>query len=296
MNGYEIHGKKMKVHNSFQNTRLFIGNLPKNKSRDDVIEELRKATDGVLDVIVYPDINDDKVKNRGFCFTDFDCHKNASSAKRRFTGGQAVVFGRNVVVDWAEPIQEPDNEIMSKVKVLYVKNLKEEVSEEMLTIEFSKFGPLEKVKKLKNYAFVTFKERHHALQAKDAMHNQLMAGFPLDVTLARPQSEEHQKKKEERRKVYEQQMAALGPRPQNIAQNVAFSGYPGWDSNSAKPPVRMPQRGARGGQRGFHGNRGSSFGLRNPGSVLPPRPMVPVPMPGYSHPVWDGIFLQSSFM
>lgn len=53
---------------------------------------------------------------------------------------------------------------MSKVKVLYVKNLKEAVTEEQLKEMFEKFGEVEKAKKLRDYAFIHFKEREPAVQ------------------------------------------------------------------------------------------------------------------------------------
>lgn len=100
------------------------------------------GSEGVRDVIIYwnPDAGDGR-KNRGFCFADFDDHKSASDAKRRFQGGkvrpfpgiqtlspgldvEVRPFNCDLVVDWAEPQDEPDDEIMSKVKVLYVRNLR----------------------------------------------------------------------------------------------------------------------------------------------------------------------------
>jgi hypothetical protein len=41
--------------------------------------------EGVTDVIIYQPTEDtnDKLKNRGFCFIDFDSHKNASQSRRK---------------------------------------------------------------------------------------------------------------------------------------------------------------------------------------------------------------------
>jgi hypothetical protein len=39
-------------------------------------------------------------------------------------------------VDWADPQEEPDEGTMSKVKVLYVRNLTQEISEEKLKVIF----------------------------------------------------------------------------------------------------------------------------------------------------------------
>lgn len=61
---------------------------------------------------------------------------------------------------------------MSKVKVLYVRNLVADVSEEQLREHFEKYGPVERVKKIKDYAFVHFSERDHALKGEFNFINQ----------------------------------------------------------------------------------------------------------------------------
>lgn len=93
MNGFEIRpGKPIKANTSVANLRLFIGNIPKTKSREEIKDELAKSVEGVTDVIVYAPADEaDKKRNRGFCFVDFDTHKNASAAKRKLANGRARV-------------------------------------------------------------------------------------------------------------------------------------------------------------------------------------------------------------
>ena len=53
---------------------------------------MSKAIEGVTEVIVYTPADEaDKKKNRGFCFVDFDTHKNASAAKRKLANGRVRV-------------------------------------------------------------------------------------------------------------------------------------------------------------------------------------------------------------
>lgn len=78
--------------------------------------------------------------------------------------GKIRPWNTDLVVDWAEQQDEPDQETMSQVKVLYVRNLKEAVSEERLKEIFEKYGEVEKVKRIKDYAFVHFKERPPAIE------------------------------------------------------------------------------------------------------------------------------------
>jgi len=44
------------------------------------------------------------------------------------------VWSCDIIVDWADPQEEPDEGTMSKVKVLYVRNLTQDVSEEKLKV------------------------------------------------------------------------------------------------------------------------------------------------------------------
>lgn len=51
-----------------------------------------------------------------------------------------------------------------QVKVLFVRNLASTVTEELLEKTFCQFGKLERVKKLKDYAFIHFEERDSAVK------------------------------------------------------------------------------------------------------------------------------------
>lgn len=54
----------------------------------------------------------------------------------------------------------------TQVKVLFVRKLATAVTEELLEKTFSQFGKLERVKKLKDYAFVHFEERDAAVKVR----------------------------------------------------------------------------------------------------------------------------------
>ena len=89
---------------------------------------------------------------------------SASLANKKLGTGRIKVWGCDILVDWADPVEEPDEETMARVKVAYVRNLKESVTEEALRAVFEAHGKVEKVKKMKDYAFVHFEEREHALK------------------------------------------------------------------------------------------------------------------------------------
>ncbi|KJH52393.1 hnRNP-R, Q splicing factor family [Dictyocaulus viviparus] len=193
--GHEIlPGKALKVNVSVANTRLFLGNIPKSKTKAEILEELKKHAEGVTDVIVYtiPDATE-RHKNRGFCFVDFADHKTASDAKRKIQQHKVRPFNSELVVDWAEQQDEPDEETMNKVKVLYVRNLKECVSEDKLKEIFGTFGEIERIKKIKDYAFVHFKERDPCVKALEEWNGKELEGVVIDCSLAKPQTEKKKK-------------------------------------------------------------------------------------------------------
>lgn len=198
-------GVNLKVNLCVPNLRLFVGNIPKSKGKDEILEEFGKLTPGLSEVIVYSS-PDDKKKNRGFGFLEYESHKAASLAKRRLGSGRTKVWGCEIIVDWADPQEEPDEEVMSKVKVLYVRNLTQEVTEEKLKEAFESHGKLERVKKIKDYAFVHFEDREKAIAAMNDLNGHQIGGVGscVEVTLAKPPSDK--KKKEEMLRARERRM------------------------------------------------------------------------------------------
>ena len=71
--------------------------------------------EGLVDVIVYNLPDDPSKFNRGFAFLDYDSHKTASAARRTIVSTRLQVWGSEVIVEWAEPQEEPDEETMAKV-------------------------------------------------------------------------------------------------------------------------------------------------------------------------------------
>ena len=59
------------------------------------------------------------------------------------------------------------------MKVLYIRNLSVDVSEEYLRERFEEFGKIDRVKKIKDYGFVHFEERENCLQALNAMNGEV---------------------------------------------------------------------------------------------------------------------------
>merc|ERR1719158_1594163 len=243
LNDFELRkGKKLGVTISFNNHRLFVGNIPKNRDRDELLEEFSKHAPGLVDVIIYSS-PDDKKKNRGFCFLEYESHKAASLAKRRLGTGRIKVWSCDIIVDWADPQDEPDDDTMARGKVLYCRNLTATVTEENLRETFERFGRVERVKKIKDYAFVHFEGWTQAVEAMNALNGEELQGARLEISLAKPPSDK--KKKEEMLRKREQRMM------QAMAESMTFPPFPPF------PAYAMyATRGRGGGGRGRGGHMG----------------------------------------
>ncbi|XP_072018114.1 probable RNA-binding protein 46 isoform X2 [Amphiura filiformis] len=188
MNNYEIRkGRYLGVCPSVDNCRLFVGGIPKNKKRDEILAEIRKVTEQVVDVIVYPSATD-KTKNRGFAFVEYENHRAAAMARRKLIPGRIQLWGHQIMVDWAEPEQDVDEDVMKTVKILYVRNLMLNTTEETILKEFNKLKDesVERVKKLRDFAFVHFFTRDDAVNAMQQMNGASIEGSVIEVVFAKP--------------------------------------------------------------------------------------------------------------
>lgn len=112
------------------------------------------------------------------------------------------VWGCDIIVDWADPQEEPDEQTMSKVKVLYVRNLTQDVTEDKLKVgqlqllqfellqknlsqeQFEQYGKVERVKKIKDYAFIHFEDRDSAVEAMRGLNGKEVGASNIEVPFA----------------------------------------------------------------------------------------------------------------
>ena len=55
---------------------------------------------------------------------EYESHKAASLAKRRLETGRVKVWSCDIIVDWADPQEEPDDDTMSQVIYMQIYTLK----------------------------------------------------------------------------------------------------------------------------------------------------------------------------
>ena len=69
-----------------------------------------------------------------------------------------------------------------QVKVLYARNLTQDCTEDALKQAFEIHGKIERVKKIKDYAFIHFEERDHALKVSfPALADILLTTLELEI-------------------------------------------------------------------------------------------------------------------
>ncbi|GMR48078.1 hypothetical protein PMAYCL1PPCAC_18273, partial [Pristionchus mayeri] len=163
-------------------TRLFVGNIPKDVSPSSVKEQLSKVMRGKEKISVYP-TGDAGEKNRGFAFIDFEDH---SSAKRGMDAVAGMkIGGRSLTSDWAEKEPEVDESIMKTVKKLYARNIPPGTNSSQL-IHWLDCDQITHCKIMGNYAFVHFHSRQAAQGVLMEKNGQSFKDHEIELTWAKP--------------------------------------------------------------------------------------------------------------
>ncbi|KAL3886207.1 hypothetical protein ACJMK2_026216 [Sinanodonta woodiana] len=181
-------GKTLRANISNTKTCLYVENIPRDLSEFELQYEFEKITPGIYKVIVIntPEMLEfDFEYNKGFCFIEYDDHKQALAAKTNLERGWYSLFGYDIIVDWAELQDEPDEEFMAKVKIVYVDNLSIYTKLETVKIWFERYGKVEKVHLGQGCAFVYFEKREDALAAIQAMNGRVYGRYHIRCFLSK---------------------------------------------------------------------------------------------------------------
>ncbi|XP_036146571.1 heterogeneous nuclear ribonucleoprotein R isoform X8 [Monomorium pharaonis] len=192
---------------------VFCGKIPKDMYEDELIPLFEKCGK-IWDLRLMMDPMSGS--NRGYAFITFTNREAAQQAVR-------------------------------EVRVLYVRNLTQDCSEEKLKESFEQYGKIERVKKIKDYAFIHFEDRDNAVKAMNELNGKEMGGSHIEVSLAKPPSDK--KKKEEMLRARERRMMQM--------LQGRGGGSPSHPSMMGGPmPVRGPTQGPRGTGAGMRGQMG----------------------------------------
>ncbi|KAM5546740.1 hypothetical protein ABKV19_001325 [Rosa sericea] len=180
-----IRGKRCGTAPSEDNTTLFIGNICNTWTKEAIKQKLKDyEVEGVENINLVPDIQREGL-SRGFAFVEFSCHGDAMLAYKRLQQPD-VIFGhpeRTAKVAFAEPICEPDPEVMAQVKSIFVDGLPPHWDEKQVREQFKCYGEILRVvlarnmstAKRKDFGFVDFSSHESAVACVNVINN-----TPLD--------------------------------------------------------------------------------------------------------------------
>nr|CAD1829867.1 unnamed protein product [Ananas comosus var. bracteatus] len=190
----EFKGKKIKCSTSQAKHRLFIGNVPRNWTKDDLKKVVSEVGPGVINVDLMKDPQNSS-RNRGFAFIEYYNHGCAEYSRKKMSMPKFKLDSNAPTVSWADP-RSGDSSSSSQVKAVYVKNLPKNVTQDQLIKLFERHGEITKVVlpppkpgHEKRYAFVHFKERSMAMKALKNTEKYELDGDVLDCSLAKPPSD-----------------------------------------------------------------------------------------------------------
>jgi len=280
LNNFEIRpGRYLVVTKSVDNRRLWVNGIPKNRSAKEIRGEMERLTSGVNDIILYPS-QADKSKSRGYMFVEYESHRTAALARKKLVQGSMFLFGQEIgQVDWAEPEHEVDEETMSTVKILFVRNLMLSTTENTIRDLFNKMGnnSVERVKKAKDYAFVHFSTREAAEKALKSSNPLIIDDAEVEVVWSKPVDKQTYNTRKTLTKVFTSGMSSdLLTREGAMVRGISprrrgAAGIRGLGAPGTAPPKQLVQRYAAmtAASSVTHGARG---GLPLPHTVTTYRP------------------------
>ncbi|KAH7519943.1 hypothetical protein FEM48_Zijuj08G0091000 [Ziziphus jujuba var. spinosa] len=176
-----ICGKRCGTAPSEDNDTLFLGNICNTWTKEAIKQKLKDyGVEGVESITLVPDVQHEGL-SRGFAFIEFSCHGDAMLAYKRLLKADAI-FGhpeRTAKVAFAEPLREPDPEVMAQVKSVFVDGLPPHWDEERVREQFKGYGEIVRIflarnmfsAKRKDFGFVDFSTHEAAVACINAVNN-----------------------------------------------------------------------------------------------------------------------------
>ncbi|XP_056169644.1 uncharacterized protein LOC115684686 isoform X2 [Syzygium oleosum] len=175
-----IRGKRCGTAPSEDNDILFLGNICNTWTKEAIKQKLKEyGVEGVESITLVPDAQREGL-SRGFAFLEFSCHADAMLAYKRLQKPD-VVFGhseRTAKVAFAEPLRDPDPDVMAQVKSVFIDGLPPYWDEECVREQFKTFGEIVRVvlarnmstAKRKDFGFVDFSSHEAAVACVDGIN------------------------------------------------------------------------------------------------------------------------------
>jgi heterogeneous nuclear ribonucleoprotein R len=97
-----VQGRTLRCSLSQAKHRLFIGNVPKGLSEEELTNIIKAKGPGVVNIEMFKDQHDPN-RNRGFLFVEYYNHACAEYARQKLSSRSFKVDGSQLTVSWAEP-------------------------------------------------------------------------------------------------------------------------------------------------------------------------------------------------
>lgn len=100
--------KRLKMEPSLDNCRIFVGGIPKEKSKEEITIHLLRNynVQNLVNVITYCNYVNPNY-NRGFAFLEFRSHEDAEFFLAKYRGS-LYLFGKQMLIDWSIPLLDSD--------------------------------------------------------------------------------------------------------------------------------------------------------------------------------------------
>lgn len=184
-------GKRCGVAPCEDNDTLFLGNICNTWTKEAIKTKLKDyGIENVENITLVEDTKNLGL-SRGFAFLEFACHADAMLAYKRLQKPDAI-FGhheRSAKVAFAEPAHEPDPEVMSQVKSVFVDGMPPYWDEDRVKQQFKGYGEIERVilarnmpsAKRKDFGFVNFITHEAAVAFIEGVNNTELGDGKLKV-------------------------------------------------------------------------------------------------------------------
>jgi len=164
--------------------RLYVGNIPKSKTNQELMDWFKTNVPGVKHIYSFPPENDVRLKNRGFCFVEF---VSPGAAHIGFNLLQAkLAFGRRLRVEWPSRRTETEGVSLAGVSTVHIRPLMKITPDRELLKVFKPYGIVTEVKRLRTYTFVEYLSHKSAVKAVKELNGKSLFGSTVEVALAIP--------------------------------------------------------------------------------------------------------------
>ncbi|KAK7244888.1 hypothetical protein RIF29_39717 [Crotalaria pallida] len=196
LNNAEFKGKKLKCSTAQAKNKLFIGNVPRNWTLEDMRKVVAGIGPGVISVELLKDTQSSG-RNRGYAFIEYYNHACAEYSRQKMSDSKFKLDSNAPTVSWADP-RNSESSASSQVKAVYVKNLPENITQDRLKELFEHHGKITKVvippakagHEKSRFGFVHFAERSSAMKALKNTEKYEINGQALECSLAKPQADQ----------------------------------------------------------------------------------------------------------